>query len=249
MNRERVIQYITSMALLVGLWQLVVLVFSVPSFILPSPATVILTLWTDRRLISSAAIFTISNAFLGAAAGCSLGLIIALSCALSPKLRWIFMPYLSIFQSFPRESLFPVFVLWFGFGALTKILNATLLSMLPMAVISLNGLLDTRPEYLQLIRGWGASHWQEILYCRLPNAIPQVVGALRVCIPLAMIGSVLGEFIGGNEGLGHLILSSGAAFRSDRVFASVVVLAVLGTSLVELISLLQRRMLKKFSSE
>jgi len=249
MRRAQAVQYAVSLALLFGLWQLLIWLFSIPPFILPAPHRVLLTLCTDQELIASAAAFTFRNALLGAAAGCLLGLGISLGCALSPQLRWVVSPYLAIFQSFPRESLFPVFVLWFGFGAVTKILNATLLSMLPMAVISLNGLLDTRPEYLQLVRGWGASHWQELIYCRLPNAVPHITGALKVCIPLALIGSVLGEFIGGSEGLGHLILSSGAAFRSDRVFAAILVLAVFGTSLVELIAMLQNRFLQRFANE
>jgi NitT/TauT family transport system permease protein len=158
-------------------------------------------------------------------------------------------PYLIIFQSFPRESLFPLLIVWIGFGTATKVVNAALLSFFPIAVITLNGLLDTREDYINLIRGWGATRFEEFLHCRLPAFVPTLVSALKVSLPLALIGAVLGEFMGGNRGLGYIIITSGAAFRTDRIFAAVSVLSLIGVSMLAAVQVIQSTLLKRFKYE
>jgi NitT/TauT family transport system permease protein len=97
-----------------------------------------------------------------------------------------------------------------------------------------------------LIRGWGATRAQEFLYCRLPAVVPTLVSAVKVGLPLALIGSVLGEFIGGNHGLGYIIISSGSSFRTDRIFAALVYLASIGLLMLVAIQLVERLLLKRF---
>ncbi len=151
-----------------------------------------------------------------------------------------------IFQSFPRESLFPLFLIWLGFGDGPKIVNSFLLSFFPVAVIVLNAMINIDRDYIKLMRSWYATKRQEFLYCRLPYAAPQIVSSIKVGLPLALIGAVLGEFMGGSEGLGYLIISSGAQFRVDRIFASIVVLALIGISFLILIQLMQKTVFKRY---
>jgi len=96
------------------------------------------------------------------------------------------------------------------------------------------------------LRSWYASKKEEFIYCRLPYAIPQIVSAIKVGLPLALIGAVLGEFLGGSQGLGYLIISSGAQFRVDRIFASIAILAMIGLSFLAIIQLIQNLFLKKY---
>ena len=244
-----VARYFVSFLILLVFWTLITVLFSVPTFLLPPPSTVAQTLWSEWPFFADAARYTLLNALTGAMAGIALGMLTGLLAAYSRMLRWVLEPYLVVFQSFPRESLFPLLIVWLGFGATTKMVNAGLLSFFPIAIMTLNSLLDTRQEYVALIRGWGASRIEEFLYCRLPAFVPTLFSAIKVALPLALIGAVLGEFMGGNRGLGYIIVSSGAAFRTDRLFAAVSILAITGTIGLAAIQFVQTRFFERFNQE
>ena len=233
------LRYGVSLALLALMWAAAVYVLDIPSYLLPEPVAVIKTLFTEWPIFADAARLTFGNMAAGATLGISLGVLVGVAAAYSQRLRWLVEPYLGIFQSFPRESLLPLFIVWLGFGSGPKILSSALLSFFPMAVITLNSLSDTRDDYIRLMQTWNASRLQTYLFCRAPAAVPAIVGGLKVCLPLALIGAVIGEFLGGNGGLGYLIVSSGSAFRTDRAFAAIIVLAGGGLTLVGLVDALR----------
>jgi len=213
---------------------------------LPAPEKVLSTLYMERDQFLQASIPTFRNAVVGGTVGILGGIVLGAICAYSSRIRWIVEPYLTIFQSFPREAFFPLMIIWLGFGDLPKVVNATLLSIFPMAIVTLDALTDTRRDYLTLFESWSANRWDTFRYCRLPAATPSIIGGVRVAAPLALIGSVLGEFLGSSEGLGHIIVSAGSAFRVDRAFAAIVVLAAGGTMMVFLIDQLKNTLLKKY---
>jgi len=244
-----VVRYSVSVAVLFGLWQLLILVFKIPPYILPGPGHVIVTLFREYPSFIDHTKATLFNMIVGAGAGISLGIMVGLSIAYSRILLWLLEPYLVIFQSFPREALIPVVIVWLGFGHAPKIFNSAVLSFFPMAIITMNGLLDTRTEYLELVRNWGMSKWEEFIYCRLPYAIQSIVGGLKIAVPLGLIGAVLGEFMGGSEGLGYVIVSSGANYRMDRSFASLMILSLIGITSLGSVRFLQDIILKNFKQE
>lgn len=241
-----VARYVASLVLLFGVWYAAVVVFEIKPFLLPSPVKVFQTLWTESAMFAEAAGFTFGNMIAGGAIGIGFGLLIGFLFAYSVTARWLGEPYLVIFQSFPRESLLPLIIVWLGFGAASKIANAAMLSFFPVAVIVLHAIVDTRRDYLQLLDSLGASKFQQFIYCRLPYAVPAAIGALKVGLPLSLIGAVLGEFMGGGKGLGNIIISAGSAFRIDRVFAAVVVLAIAGTLLHSILSLVEKTVCRRF---
>jgi len=243
---QAIMRYFISIVLLLIIWKIIVVFFSLPTYILPPPDMIILTLLNESELFFKAFLYTISNTLIGGFLGMVLGVILAMFLAYSKSARWIVEPYLMIFQSFPRESLFPLFLVWLGFGDGPKIMNSFLLSFFPVAVLVLNALLNVDESYLKLMRSWYASKKEEFIYCRLPYAIPQIVSAVKVGLPLALIGAVLGEFLGGSQGLGYLIISSGAQFRVDRIFAAIAILAIIGLSFLAIIQLVQNLFLKKY---
>lgn len=244
-----VARYTMSIAILLVLWGVASKVSSVPDYVLPDPSRVFATLWHESALFINAAWFTTRNMLLGGSIGIGFGIITGLALARFELVRRLLEPYLTIFQSFPRESLFPLLVIWLGFGMATKVVSAALLSFFPTAIITLNGLIDVRREYVTLIRSWGANKNEEFLFCRLPATIPTLLGGIRVALPLALIGAVLGEFMGGTGGLGYVIISSGSAFRVDRIFAAVVVLAFIGVSLLGITELFDRLFLSHYHQE
>lgn len=243
---QNALRYAVSLAVLVGVWTTVVRGFKIPSYLLPDPAAVFDTLVQGRRYFAAAAVTTFGNAIAGGVIGVALGFAMGALAAYSKRVRYVIEPYLTIFQSFPREALFPLFVVWLGFGAMPKIVNASLLAFFPMAIVALNSLTDTREDYLRLMESWNASRFHTFVFCRIPAALPSLVGGLRVALPLALIGAVLGEFLGGSGGLGYIIVSSGSAFRVDRTFAAIVVLALGGAVLVAALDAVRFTLLRRY---
>lgn len=246
---KNIARYTVSVLVLIAIWQMLVFVLQMPEYVLPAPWKVIATLVSEYDAYAHDAGATLINMGVGGLIGITFGVLVGLFIAYSRTLRWLAEPYLVIFQSFPREALIPVIVVWLGFGHGPKIVNAALLSFFPMAVITMTGLLDTRGEYLELVRNWGASKWQEFIHCRLPYAIYPIAGGLKITVPLALIGAVLGEFMGGNEGLGHVIVSSGANFRLDRSFAALIVLSAIGIISLACVRFIQDVLLDRFKQE
>lgn len=241
-----ILRFAVSIGLLVAAWAGVTRLFAIPPFLLPAPGAVFETLILEWRSLAEASVSTLTNALVGGTCGIAAGVSIGCAASFSRTVRWIAEPYLGLAQSFPRESLFPLFVIWLGFGALPKMLSAALLACFPMAVITLDALSTTRADYLQLMASWQTSRFQAFLHCRLPAAVPALIGGIKVCVPLALIGAVLGEFLGGAEGLGYVIMSSGSAFRVDRIFAAIVVLAAAGTVLTSLVELVRVTVARRY---
>ena len=246
---KNVLRYVISLSVLVVAWMAGSWLFSIPEYLLPRPGTVMKTLWTEPDLFLPAAGFTLRNAMVGACIGIGLGVLTGLVVAYSKVLRWLVEPYLVIFQSFPRESLFPLLIVWLGFGSAPKVINAALLAFFPTALMTLNGLLDVRNDYVALVRGWGASKWEEFIHCRLPAFVPTLVSAVKLALPLSLIGAVLGEFMGSNQGLGYLIMSSAWAFRSDRLFGAIVILGLFGIAMLAAVQTIQHKFLERFNQE
>jgi ABC-type nitrate/sulfonate/bicarbonate transport system permease component len=241
-----VLRYIASLLMLLCVWQGLIFAFHIQPFLLPPPMHVFRTLGSEPGMFMNACAFTFRNMLIGGSLGIGFGLVVAFLLAYFQFARWLAEPYLVIFQSFPRESLLPLMVVWLGFGPASKIANAALLSFFPVAVIVLGAVADTRRDYLELVNSYGANRFQQFLHCRLPNAFPAILAALKVGLPLSLIGAVLGEFMGGSQGLGYLILTSGSAFRVDRVFGAVVILAALGTLLLSIVALFEKTICRRF---
>lgn len=242
-------RYILSILLLLGGWAGFIALSGTPAYVLPAPLAVFQTLGREWQWFAEHAGATALNWAAGSTVGILGGVSAGGLLAYYPRARGVLEPHLVIFQSFPREALIPVIVVWLGFGAAPKIANAAILSFFPMAVVTMHSLLDTRREYVELVRSWGASRFEEFVHCRVPCSVHSVLAALKVSVPLALIGAVIGEFMGGNLGLGHVIISSGAQFRMDRSFAALIILASFGMTSLAGVRFLQEVTFKRFRQE
>lgn len=218
-------KYLVSLVLLLFAWGLFAEILNRP-YALPTPRQSLGALLHFWPTLIHGAIKTITSAAIGGSLGIGLGILIALLLARSRWVRQTCEPYLTIFQSFPREVLAPLLVSLVGFE-LTHISLAVLLPLFPVAIYALNGLRDTPQEYVDLMRGWGATELQILLRCRLPASVPALIGGIKVGLPLALIGSVLAELVGGSSGLGFIIVNNQNA-NLPLSFAAVIVLAIVG---------------------
>jgi NitT/TauT family transport system permease protein len=233
--------------MLVGVWEAAVRLRGIPPLVLPAPSVVWESLVTHTRSGFLVVHFgvTLSEILLGFLGGSVLGIGLGIGVALSPRLRGLLHPYLIASQAMPKLALAPIFVMWFGFGILPKVLITALIAFFPLFENSVTGLNEVESDALDLFAALQASRWQTLKWLRLPNAVPYVVAGLRVAMILSIVGAVVAEYVGANRGLGALIISSQGMMDTPLMFAVFVVLVVLGVLLYEAIGFLERRCLAR----
>jgi NitT/TauT family transport system permease protein len=137
----------------------------------------------------------------------------------------------------------PIIIVWFGFGIWSKVMMSLLICFFPVAVNTIEGLNSVRGEQIMLMRSYRATAWQIFRIVQLPNALPYIFAGLNVGIVLSVIGTIVGEFVGTTTGLGRLLLDFNYAFDIAGVFATLVVLSLIGVVLHSILRAVQRRLL------
>jgi NitT/TauT family transport system permease protein len=152
-------------------------------------------------------------------------------------------PYVVAFQTVPKVALAPIIVVWFGFGIWSKVMMSLLICFFPVAVNTIDGLNSVRPEQIMLMRSYRATGWQIFRIVQLANALPYIFAGLDVGIVLSVIGTIVGEFVGTTTGLGRVLLDYNFSFDIAGVFATLVVLSLMGVVLHALLRAIQRRVI------
>jgi NitT/TauT family transport system permease protein len=209
----------------------------VPSYLIPAPSEVIRSLIDDRVELAVAAWTTLSSALAGLLLSFTTGTLLAIALSASDLARRAFYPYAVFFQTVPIISIAPLLVIWFGFGQPTVIASAAIVSVFPIIASTLLGLKSTEPALIDLFALYSASARQMLLMLKIPFALPQIFSGLRIASGLAVVGAIVGEFIGGG-GLGSVVDSARTQQRIDRVFAAVLISALLGAVLVGAVNLI-----------
>ncbi|MEZ9393820.1 ABC transporter permease [Vibrio splendidus] len=226
-----VMRLLISSAVILGLWQLVVVIFGMPSFILPAPAEVFIKLIERYDVLLKHTWVTAQEILLGLLLGLSMGLFFALQMLMfDPLKRWL-LPILIASQAIPVFAIAPVLMLWLGYGIASKVVMAAIIIFFPVTTCCYDGLRNTPMGYLDLAKTMGASKWQLLRYIQLPAALPTLASGIRVAVVIAPIGAVVGEWVGSSEGLGYLMLQANARMIIDEMFAALFILAVLSISL------------------
>ncbi|MCX5496527.1 ABC transporter permease [Kaistia dalseonensis] len=215
----------------IALWQAVIFVFAPPPFMLPPPAKVWNALVSRPELWSRDAVVTLTETILGLVTGSIAGCLLALLMVFVPAIRRLLMPLLILTQAFPVFAIAPLLVLWFGFGIGSKIVMATIAIFFPVASAFHDGLSRTDEGLLDLGRLYRARHWQEVVFLRVPNALPALASGLRVAAVYAPVGALIGEWVGASSGLGYAMLMANGRAQTDVVFAALALLAVMAVIL------------------
>lgn len=179
------------------------------------------------------------------AAGFSLAVAVGIPTGLAAgwyrRLRYALEPFLAALNATPRVALLPLVIIWVGIGLASKILIVFLGAAIPICMSALAGVRATDARLLRVARSFGASRRQLFRTVILPGSIPFLLAGLRLGVGRAMVGIVVGELVAATAGIGFLIHESGAAFRTDRVFVGIVVIALAGALLTEALAALERR--------
>ena len=230
---------LTIMALL-AVWQAVVSVGLVPNFLLPTPVQVVQALVGDASLLATHCVATLAEAAAGLAVGVALGFVFAVLMDRFEGFYLAFEPLMTISQTIPTVAIAPLLVLWLGYGALPKVVLVIISTFFPITVSLASGFRSVDPDVVDLMRTMNASRWQIFWYAKLPAATEQFFSGLKISATYAIVGAVIAEWLGGNEGLGVYMTRVRKSFSYDRMFAAIIVISALSLALMKLVELAQR---------
>jgi len=236
----RVAKVILSLIVFVMLWELGCRLFHVPPYLLPTPSDIAVRLYEKRSLYLGHSSVTFYETVGGFALAVLGGCLAAAVIVVVPAIRDVIMPLLLIAQIVPKVAIAPILLIWFGYGVLPKVLIAFLVAFFPIVVNTAQGLASVERELLELAQSLKASRWQVFWKFRVPTALPDLFSGMKIAITLAVIGAVIGEFVGGNRGLGYLIIIANQELDSPLAFAAILILSVGGIVLFGIIELMER---------
>ncbi|MQA84497.1 MAG: ABC transporter permease subunit [Streptosporangiales bacterium] len=213
------------------LWEVASRVFAIPTFILPSPLTILASAAEEPSVLATHTSVTLQEVVGGFLLAAAISIPLGMLLIYSRLLERLVYPSLVAFQAIPKVALAPILVVWFGFGLTSKVVLALVTAAFPIVINTVIGMGQAPREMLYLMRSLRASPWQIFIKARLPVAAPYIFGGLKIGITLAVVGAVVGEFIASNSGLGYLLLVANNNLDTPMLFAVVVVLAVMSSVL------------------
>jgi NitT/TauT family transport system permease protein len=226
-------------------WELGVRLLDTPVFILPPPSLILERLW--ESLVSGTLIehslYTLFEVLVGLTIGVIVATVLGYFLAKSVVVERVLSPYIVASQSIPIVAIAPLLVIWFGPGMLSKILICALIVFFPVLINTIVGIRSVPDDLRDLMRSLKASRWQTIRMMEFPSALPVFLGGLRIGATLAVIGAVVGEFVGADRGLGFLINVARGQYDTAMVFVAVLALVLMAMALYGSVSLMERRLL------
>lgn len=232
-----------SLALAAGIiafWELVIRLFKVPTFVLPAPTAIIVSLIEHWRPLAVAAQATALEVLFGFVLSAVVGILVALVIVRFERFGRALYPLIVLFQNVPKVALAPIFILWFGYDLAPKILLIVVIAFFPVAIDMLAGLQSVEPSFVSLMRSVGASKTKILLRVRIPHSLPHLMAGLKVAITFSVIGAIVGEFAGANRGLGYMIQFASTQLDTPLIFAALIVVSVLGLAFYYVVEYAER---------
>ena len=233
-------------ACLIG-WEVFSRVSGFPELVLPSLSAVLDTLWNG--LASGYLLphiwMTTAEMLLGLATGCIIGFACGIVLGESAILRRVLYPYIIASQVIPKLALAPLFIIWFGFGMTSIVVITALICFFPLLENTLTAIQHIDPQKRELFRMLGATRMQTLMRLKIPAGLPVIMAGFRVAVVLSLVGAVVGEFVGGREGLGAMIIASQGMMDSPLMFAILIVITILGMLLFQATIWFEKWLLRK----
>lgn len=242
-RRERRSEIIFPILVTLGLlvaWEASAHLFKIPVYLFPAPSDILASCRDNGALLLRESWITTVEILLGYVLSIVVGIPLALAIFNWPVFSKSVYPLLISSQAMPKVAVAPLFVVWFGFGLVPKVLIAFLIAFFPIVINTVMGLAAIEQEKIFLARSMGLSNMQTFRLIRFPTALPSIFAGLKISITLAVVGAVVGEFVGGDSGLGYQLMVANGAMNTPLLFAGVLALTILGLVLYWLIELAER---------
>ena len=221
-------------------WEAAVQLFSIPVYLLPAPSVI----WTDTVAIAGTigdhTLATLGTVVVGFFISFAISLPLAVFMTSSPLISSAIYPLLVLTQSIPKVALAPILVVMLGANELPRLVITFLVAFFPLVIAIAVGLVAVPDELIELGRSYKASKLQELYRIRLPYAVPFIFSGLKVAIALAVVGAVVGEFVNADKGLGYMIITATAFFKTPVAFGSLILLSIMGVVLFQIVVIIER---------
>jgi len=228
------------MLLILVAWELLVRLLEVPTFVLPPPSEIVAEIYTDRAIIFGHLEVTLVVVVSGYVLAAIVGFGLSVTIVYSKSFRRGVLPLIVASQTIPVIAIAPILVIWFGYNIAPRIIITALVAFFPLTVSFVTGLQALEAEFINFFRSLNANGYQIFLKLRLPAALPNIFGGLKVATTLAVIGATISEWVGASAGLGHLMFLDTQQINTTRVFASLVVLGLVGMAFFALVGLVEK---------
>lgn len=230
-----------------ALWQAICVVLAIPSYIFPSPIDVVGEIVNEYELISKNVMITLGIAIISLILGLTISISIAAVMAYWPSTGTAFSSLLVALQAIPVVALAPYFLIWFGPGYEGRILMAFLIVFVPATFILWNGFRQIDKDVGALLEAYAIPRWQSFYKFRLYLAVPFIITAIEVTSALAVIGAIVAELAGSENGVGSVILRASYSMRTELVFAVIVSAALASVCLFFIVRTTSRQLKVKYS--
>ena len=211
------------------------------SYILPTPIEILQRLWELREPLFTVHLpATMTVTAIGLAISLVLGLALAVAMDASDMVRRMLYPVVVVSQTIPTTAIAPLFVLWFGYGIWSKVLVTVLITFFPITITVYDGLRSAKVEMIELLQTYGASKWEIFRKIKIPCALPYFFSAVKMAVPMSVIGAAIGEWLGAKSGLGYFSRRMMTQLDGAGVFAPIVLLAAAAMLAVGVVALLER---------
>ena len=224
------------------LWEAACVVFAIQEIILPRPSKIFAVSIERFDILLRFCLETLWTTMIGFALAIACGLVLGLAIGASPFVYAGLYPLLIAFNAIPKVAIVPILMIWLGVGAAPAVITAFVISFFPIVVNVATGLATIEPEMRDVMRSLGATRYEILTKVGIPRAMPYLFASLKVAITLAFIGSVISETVGGNRGIGFLMLSAGARNDAPTTFAGLFAIAIMGIAMYALCAAVERRM-------
>ena len=223
------------MAVLLSLWQFLTWALGVPDYLVPAPTDVAIAIGKDFRLLASNAVPTVTEAFLGFLLGNVIAILVAISFVYNSTVEEMFYPVAILIKTIPIVAIAPVLKIMLGNGIEPKVVVAALICFFPTLVNSVRGFRAVNPQLLELMHVFSATETEVFRRVRVYAALPYVFSALKISVTMCVLGAIVGDWIGANEGIGYMLLQSMFDFNTPRMFATILTassIAIVGFAIV-----------------
>jgi len=229
------------------LWQFILPKLGVPAYVLPTPSAIAMVMWKTFDVLKDNFFPTAFEALAGFLIGNILACVIATVFVHSQFLKSAYFPLVLLFNTIPVLALSPIIIMIFGLGLAPKIIIASIVCFFPTLVNMLQGLESATPNEYELFRILCATKMEVFWRLRVPNSIPMLFSSLRIASTTAVVGAVVGEWIGSDKGLGALIIQASFNYQSDKLFSALVLCAALAIILYSLVVVIENTVTKKLN--
>jgi NitT/TauT family transport system permease protein len=225
-------------------WQFLLPLAGVPAYIVPTPTAIATVFQRQWPLLISNLTPTVIEAVAGFVIGNAAAVLMAIAFVHSRLLQAAYFPVVLFFNTIPILALSPVIILIFGLGMTPKIVIAAVICFFPTLVNMIRGLDSASANEHELLRVLSSSKWEVFWRLRFPRALPMLFSSLRIASATAVIGAIVGEWIGSDKGLGALIIQATFNYQSDRLYAAIVLSSSLSIAIFTVVVLLERRFIR-----